>query len=246
MKKLSNDWLTEGLIDFEYKKYQLLAYLQGVEAHFQAARLYPALSELVFHYKNLLSVKQNKQLLYENFPAHISREEFQQLKLAYVKVTQDDHFMREIEDILSFSIPEFERYLEEGKSIYQYIEENLSISPVGVVPIRTDEGYVFLQQTHRKETDVYGYHITIFESASENYRGIHLRYLETVQRGLANTWESLKIGLVRRYVQLPNPATYLIESAVACPVEETLLPVTKRFLIKYITTATGGPAKARA
>ena len=28
MEKLSKDWLTQGLIDFEYKKYVLMAYLQ--------------------------------------------------------------------------------------------------------------------------------------------------------------------------------------------------------------------------
>ena len=29
MKNLEKDWLTQGLIDFEYKKYILLSYLQG-------------------------------------------------------------------------------------------------------------------------------------------------------------------------------------------------------------------------
>lgn len=30
MKTLNHNWLTEGLIDFEYKKYILLSYLQEV------------------------------------------------------------------------------------------------------------------------------------------------------------------------------------------------------------------------
>ena len=34
MKKLEKDWLTRGLIDFEYKKYILLSYLQGVQSYF--------------------------------------------------------------------------------------------------------------------------------------------------------------------------------------------------------------------
>jgi hypothetical protein len=32
MVELKQDWLTDGIIDFEYKKYMLLAYLQQVES----------------------------------------------------------------------------------------------------------------------------------------------------------------------------------------------------------------------
>jgi hypothetical protein len=50
MKKLEEDWLTKGLIDFEYKKYILLDYLQHIKEQFKERRLYPFLSDLVFHY----------------------------------------------------------------------------------------------------------------------------------------------------------------------------------------------------
>ena len=66
MTELSKDWLTQGLIDFEYKKYILLAYLKNVRQNFQGQILYPFLSDLVFHYRNLLSIRENKQLIYEN------------------------------------------------------------------------------------------------------------------------------------------------------------------------------------
>jgi len=41
MKKLPTNWLTDGLINFEYKKYLLLAYLKSVEEEFESKRLYP-------------------------------------------------------------------------------------------------------------------------------------------------------------------------------------------------------------
>jgi hypothetical protein len=57
MEKLSKDWLTQGLIDFEYKKYLLMAYLQTVKSSFGKVELYPFLADLVFHYRNLQAVK---------------------------------------------------------------------------------------------------------------------------------------------------------------------------------------------
>ena len=74
MEKLSKDWLTQGLIDFEYKKYVLLAYLQTVKKSFGKVELYPFLADLVFHYRNLVAVKENKALIRESFPKELSVE----------------------------------------------------------------------------------------------------------------------------------------------------------------------------
>lgn len=42
MKTLSENWLTDGWIDFEYKKYILLACLQHVGGQFKEVKLDPA------------------------------------------------------------------------------------------------------------------------------------------------------------------------------------------------------------
>ena len=67
MPSLSTNWITEKHIDFEYKKYVLLAYLQHVSAHFTENKLYPDLSELITHYRNVLSLKENKQTMFDSF-----------------------------------------------------------------------------------------------------------------------------------------------------------------------------------
>lgn len=236
MKKLDYNWLTEGLVDFEYKRYLLLSYFQEVERSFGQIILYPFLSDLVFHYQNLLQIKQNKQLLYENFPKEISKADFNKLTLIYNRLITDDKVMGEIEEIISYSIPEFKRYLEEGKDIYQYIEANLSLSPIGLTPLQNHEGYVFLSKFHDKEADIFEYQVSIFQSADETYRGIHLKYLESIRRNLGTSFEMAKVDLIRRYKKIPNPATFLIESKVQCPVDETLLPIAKRLLMKHLAT----------
>ena len=76
MEQLKHDWLTEGLIDFEYKKYILLAYLKDIRKRFDVNQLYPFMSDLVFHYRNILKVKESKKLMYENFPETLSKADF--------------------------------------------------------------------------------------------------------------------------------------------------------------------------
>ncbi len=81
MSKLTQNWLTDGLIDFEYKKYILLAYLQQVGKSFSKQELYPTFSDLIFHYNNLRKVKEGKELLYQNFPKEISQSDFPEVEV---------------------------------------------------------------------------------------------------------------------------------------------------------------------
>ena len=53
MKQLSETWFAEGYIDFELKKYVLLAYLQEINKYFYENKLYPQLADLIFHYNNI-------------------------------------------------------------------------------------------------------------------------------------------------------------------------------------------------
>ncbi|MCS6820790.1 MAG: hypothetical protein NZ551_02875 [Microscillaceae bacterium] len=238
IKQLDKDWLTQGLIDFEYKKYILLAYLQEVRKCFSQIQLYPYLSDLVFHYQNLVDLRQNKQLALDKFPKHLSQTDLENLQFKYSQIVQDDALMEELESIISFALPQFKTLLNEGRDIYEWIETNLEISPVGLTPLRFEEGYLLLSENQVKEMQIYQYQISIFENANEKYRGVHTFFLETVVRNLGQTLENIKIELLRRHKQLPNPATYWINAKVTCPREETLLPIAKRLLVKYIATHT--------
>ena len=48
MNNLSETWFAEGYIDFELKKYTLLAYLQQVNKYFNENKLYPQLADVIF------------------------------------------------------------------------------------------------------------------------------------------------------------------------------------------------------
>jgi hypothetical protein len=62
-KKLSPIWFIEKNIDFEYQKYILLDYLQYVDSMFDNGLLYPVLSEIEYHQKNLESFIKTRELI---------------------------------------------------------------------------------------------------------------------------------------------------------------------------------------
>ena len=104
MKTLSHTWFAEGYIDFELKKYTLLAYLQEIHKEFTQNKLYPQLSDIIFHHNNILHFKHNKEMLQEQFPKRFTHVNMDKLQLLYEKIVEDDEMMKELEDIIQSSI----------------------------------------------------------------------------------------------------------------------------------------------
>lgn len=237
MQQLNKNWITENHIDFEYKKYLLLGYLQHVSGQFTEQRLYPYLADLIEHYRDLRLLKDNKDQLYQQFPERINAARLEEFRLVYEKLVRDDHLMQELNSIIDFSLPQLEQSLREGKKVYDFVEEHCRIFPVGLVPLHKDAGYIFLRAGEKADTVVYEYQLSIFESPHERFRGIHVGYVATYEKGLLNTYESIKSDLLRFHRDLPNPAAYVIESDFVLPFDETFLPIAKRTLVRALTAA---------
>jgi hypothetical protein len=50
-----------------------------------------------------------------------------------------------------------------------------------------------------------------------------------------NSYENIKAELIRSRKDFPNPAVYSIETDLSFPIDETLLPIAKRTLVRYIS-----------
>lgn len=237
MKGLPHDWLTQGLIDFEYKKYLLLAYLQEVQYAFDRQALYPEMADLVQHYRSLIKLQESKSQLQEAMPKKLTGADWQRLKLYYESLTQDDEVMQELNAILAFSIPRIKATLDTGKSIYDYVESQVSLKPVGIYPLYTREGYLLVQERMQVEMNIYRYEVQIFQQDEERFGGINLEFLEYQPLSIMNTCENIKLHLVKKYRDLPNPATFWLLSKLDCPLEETLLPVAKRQLVRKVLSS---------
>jgi hypothetical protein len=234
MKKLSETWFAEGYIDFELKKYTLLAYLQEVNKYFNENKLYPQLADVIFHYNNLVAFRENKKFLQEHFPKKLSGLQIEKLQLLYEQMIGDDELMRELEDIINYSASTIKTTINNGTEIYEFVEDKLVITPVGLMPLDTNEGYFFLSSINRN-TRVYQYRLSIFESQDEKYRSIKTSFIDHLRRSMANSYENIKADLIRNRTELPNPAVYAVEINLSFPIDETLLPIAKRSLVKFIS-----------
>jgi hypothetical protein len=237
MKTLSETWFADGYIDFELKKYTLLAYLQEVNKYFNQNMLYPQLSDIIFHYNNLVAFRENKKFLQEQFPKKLTGIQIEKLQVLYEQMIGDDDLMLELEEIINYSVSEMQTAIANATEIYEFVENKLVIFPVGIIPLDINEGYFFLNEGTYSSTRVYKYRLSFFEKHDEKYRSIRTEYVHTWERNMVNTYENIKSELIKTKSQLPNPAVYSIETELKFPVEETLLPIAKRSLVRYISKA---------
>jgi hypothetical protein len=235
MKTLSETWFADGYIDFELKKYTLLAYLQEIHQHFVQNKLYPQLADIIFHYNNLAAFRENKKYLQEQFPKKFTGLQIEKLQILYEQMIEDDELMKELEDIINYAAQEIRQTISNGTEIYEFVEEKLIIFPVGLIPLDNCEGYFFLSTGTNSDTRVYQYRLSFFEKHDEKYRSIRTEYIDSWTRGIVNTYETIKSELLRLKTGLPNPAVYSIETELKFPVDETLLPIAKRTLVRYIS-----------
>ena len=236
MKTLSQTWFAEGYIDFELKKYTLLSYLQEIHKHFDQTKLYPQLADLIFHYNNLRAFRQNKEFLQQQFPKKFTQVDLHKIEMLYQQMIDDDEIMKELEDIMQYALERMSNSIQNGTQIYEFVEDKLSIFPIGLIPLDNVEGYFFLCDGNAKDTRVFQYRMSFFEKHDEKYRSIKTNFVAQWERNFVNTYESIKSELIRNKTDLPNPAVYGIETSLSVPLEETLLPIAKRCLVKYIST----------
>lgn len=233
MGTLSENWLTEDLMDFEYKKYIVLAYLQSVKAHFNEQKLYPDFAELISHYKNMILLKNNTVNLENKFKKNLTGIDFKTMKLQYSSAF-DDETIQELKQIIEFCEPLFENELGKGKTIFDFAEQHIYSDHIGILPIYKTEGYFILQPYESKQVSVYTYTFSKINLLQQEVYGLNSSYYSSYTLSLAKPVDKLKLDIIDSNPQFPNPAVYLFKAKAELPTNETFLPIAKRLLYKQL------------
>jgi hypothetical protein len=234
MKKLQSDWFMQNWIDAEYQKYVVMAYLQAVRQNFTDDKLFPDLTDLRSHYADGIRFSRGKDSLNAAFPKRVSGVTGPPPRIEYKSEVTDPAFITEMDAIMEFALPRFQEMLTEGQQRWAAIAGSLTLAPVGLMPLRPEEGYLLLYVTNQSEAHIYQFSLAFYSDQEPGGRMVHLRYVEAVRTSLVNTFENIKLDLIRRHRQLPNPATYRLEASRTYPVQETLLPIARQLLAQAV------------
>ncbi len=234
MLHLNQNWMTEGTIDFEYKKYILLAYLRDIEQYFKEEKLYPPLSELIQHQRTLQELKTALEQAQNQLPKSIKRIDWQQVGIQYEQMPKPQ-FYETLEAIIAYALPRLENKVKTGTGLFDNVDQHLQLFPLGINPINQEAGFFFIGEKWRRLIHLYQFEFTLFETASSAYRGLKTSFLQSYTWSISTNYDSIKYEWIKKDNSRFIPATYVIETETPFPLQETLLPVAKRKLIRHIS-----------
>ncbi len=239
MQRLSFSLFVDAVRDREAAQYSILAALKEIHQHFRQNCIYPDLTDVIdIHQQTLDIFKQAKQVD-SALPRTLSGIDLRNLTLLYSLQNSPDAAIQSIKELLEWSLPHIETTLEEGKIIYDFVDENCHVVPVGIIPTYQDEGYFIVPDTPNLLYAIVRYQVTVFTGTEDKYRALRTRLVDVIHmNGLVSDFRSLKLDLMKKFPELPNPAVYLCETAIEFPFAETLFPIAKRKLLCSIANNT--------
>lgn len=234
--RLSIDLFTKSQDDVEKRQYVILAGLKKISKEFQYYKIYPSLNELIELHKTLKDVMKRLADLRGTFPKRIEKIDWVNRTIEHEVVFVDGTDLSAVDDLISWALPHIEWVIAEGIAIHEYVENKLSVEHVGILPHYRDEGYFFVPDNVEKKLNVFRFEASIFQSSDDPYRTLRTKYLRSIsQLGAQIAPGSIKLQLIREEKELPNPATYTVETQLTFPFEEAIMPVAKRKLIQVIS-----------
>jgi hypothetical protein len=141
---LELDWIISEPIDFEYKQYQLLGYLQKIDKEFDEFKLYPAFKELSLHLANIKSVSSDNRYISLNREIRYIDEEIVMGDLDFKRVpNMNEDEIKEFNSTVSFAESKITDYFMIGKSLWSVINDSISLLSVQYKSnIRENFGFV--------------------------------------------------------------------------------------------------------
>ena len=237
LDKLDNNWYSQGWIDFELKKYKLLAYLQKADAFFKQSKLFPVLSELIQHYNHLNSYKNNQNDLEKKLQKEIESIDLKKMKIIFKNHHFYDKFVDEIMRIIHFAQKEIKKSIEHGEELYHHLNSKITFDTVGLIPFYNKEGYIIVSRKSDENLKVYRYHYCSIQQENDLFYNLKTNKITQEFNTMSNSLSNIKLQLIKTYKDLPNPATYSLHSHLKISYEHSILPIAKRWLIKEIASA---------
>lgn len=221
--------------DFEISQYKVLAGLKAISKDFKHNKIYPHLSQLIDLHRSLTEILDSLQNLRNKFPKRIKKIDFVNQKIEHEVVFVAGEDLAKVEDLIEWALPLIKEKIEEGKAIYEFVDEEIELEEVGIVPGYTDEGYFFVPDNEEAKLLLFQYEVTVFKSANDKYRSMKTAFLKALEQGMAYlSPNAIKLDLISENKELPNPATYAFNTDLHFPFRETIFPVTKRKLLRQL------------
>ena len=240
MANLGMNHFLAAVHDFESAQYRVMHSIQQAKTAFSHNIIYPHLSVLVNLYGVLQDLLRGMGGVEKGLPRRIKGIDLEKKTLLHEYEAMDDGEMAQVKGLVNWAMPHIQGAIEEGKTIFEFVEKNLRIGEVGIIPSYVEEGYLLLPNLVDSELYILKYDLSLFTDVNERYRSLRTTHVKTLpMMSIRRSPHSIKLELMEEHRELPNPATYLCDIDLDFPFEHTVLPIAKRKLMRHLYIQNG-------
>lgn len=223
--------------DYEYNQYLILAGIKVYRNEYRINKIYPGLNELIKVNTLLEDLLKNERIfLRPDIPKFKNFEVYNKIFVDEPPdaVISDSGFFF---DMVKWSIPFIKDAIEEGIVLFEYVEKNINIVPIGHGPFQKDAGYIIIPDNLGHKMHVHRFIRSSDKEKKFPAIGFKTIYLQSTDAAdLLISPDKLRKYLIKEYGDLPDPATYICETDLEFPYDESIFPVAKRKLREKITS----------
>jgi hypothetical protein len=221
--------------DLEKNQYIVLAGLKEYRNEFKKQKLYPALTELINLVTLLKVVSRTKSDLKNSFPKQIKKFDTKSKKVVLSTLEPTQKNVEYFFDLIDWAMPKIKDLIDEAVVLYEFVEKNIKVESVGILPFYREEGYFLIPDNKGRKMQVHYFECSLFSSGKEKYRTLKTKFLQASEILLSTAPEFIKLKLIKQYREIPNPATFVCETDLDFPFLETIFPIAKRKLMTKIS-----------
>ncbi len=223
MEKLSLSYIFDVTEDRELAEYKVLGILRNYRDLFRQNKIYPYLSELIdiaYTFEDFMDTnplyfeRAAKDMVIVDIESEISGTEV-------LLVTETE--LEQIRDFMKWAIPCIENVINEGKAIYDFVEDNMELSRTEKYSNFSDNGYLIIPDNLSGKINIYKYRVPGEESGKTIIRKVETELLSSYEFA-DNPYKQIlfKDSFDRNSI--------FINTDLSLPFQETILPVVQRLI----------------
>lgn len=236
METLTISTFIKAADDVELSRYQVLAILNKFTSQLHKNRLYPALAELISIKNELELLVEQMSLFDPEFVINLNYSDFQEESSRFKEDTYSEKDLQKVFEFINWALPDIKSAINEGKAIFDFVDENIKIEEVGIMPIYKNEGYFIIPDIKHDLMKIYRFEMSLFSTSDNPLRTLKSKLVDllSLKAEECSSPYNIKYNLINKFKDLPNPAVYYFNTSLDFPFNDTILPVAKRKLVKKL------------
>lgn len=234
MDRFQFDTLFSSDTDLEINQYKILGGIKLYRNEFRLKKIYPALDDLLKLNTLLENLVKKKNVLSGSYDEEYDSLNLSNEELNFETIGKRASDQQFFVDLVQWSLPYIKEVIEEGIVLYDFVEKNIRVKQLGILPLGKDEGFYLIPDNINQKMRVYRFKCSLFSSNKTLNRSINTRLLEEADKSFFDSPELIKNYLSNTYKDFPSHASFVCETDLDFPFNETLFPVAKRKLIDLL------------